>query len=266
MRALIFLSVLVLPACDGPDPEETGDTDDTDTFEPFDTAAPDLTEVKGVVTGANDQGADGVQVDLCLSVCRTTFTDATGAFSVLGNPGEQHSMHIHGKDGFAEMLVPLKVNADFSASQEVNVSLQSLEDTKALTATVERLEIAQGMFVQLKEGDLSIDLVPDPITEVTGVSVDLTTSMPINLEGTVLAAWYLSPYDAAQDGGTPVEFANAYGLEAGATAQLYTASYNDFDWINEGTVTVGTEGTTLSGEGVTLSRLTTAVLVVPPAR
>lgn len=266
MRALLLLSVFALTGCDGPDSGDTGDTEETDTFEPFDTGAPDLTEVQGILLGANSAGAEGIQVDLCLSVCRTTFTDATGAFSVLGNPGSQHSFHIHGGEGFAEMLVPLAVNADFSAPQEVNASLHTLEDNKTLSSTTSEVEIANGMYVQLKDGDLAIDLVPDPVTEVSGVKVDPASSLPITLEGTVLAAWYLAPYDASQDGGTPVEFRNEYELAPGATAQLYTASYNDFDWIDEGTVTVSEDGTRLSGADVTLSRLTTAVLVVPPAR
>ncbi len=217
----------------------------------------DRARAEGIVRDGAGAAVEGAQVNLCLVVCRTELTDEAGAFVHEVPPGT-YSFHVvpPAGSGLAEPLVPLTLAE--GDDLVLDVDLPSLEPAVALPLEAEEIEIAPGVFATTRQGDLTVLFEDDP-TEVAGVRVDEAAWPPLELDGTVLGVWVLSPYEAEADPGMPLRLAETWDLPEGSTHRLYRSDYWSYGFVEVAELEV--EGDWLVDDDARLEVLTTLVLV-----
>jgi len=265
------LLLLLLAACTTTPADtdtDTGTASDTasDSGTETDTERTDLAHFTGAVM--DDAGAplDGARVSVCRAICRTQTVDSTGLFDFQVEP-ETHSIHVeppHDQSvAHASALFPLT----FAANEErdVTVTLPLAGTPRPLpTGAAAELDL-DGVLLTLQDGDLAVALSPDPVLQVSGARLAPELYPPLQLDGDVLAVWYLSPYNAGSNAGVPVAIALEPGVVTGGEAlRLWRADYATFSWVDDGEVLANSDGTRLEGSAL-LHGLTTLALVRTPA-
>ncbi len=261
MRGVALAIGLAFTGCGGD--EDGGDTDST-------TPTDSETDTGGDPTGGTTTpqalsvtlrdpagaGMGGINVNFCNAAgCRSGPTAADGSISfdnVELVPYALEPIAAEGS-GLATPLVPLTFAAD--EVKAFDLVVPPLGPASPLGSTSE--EEFQGLFVTVGAAGIQEPAFHEPATEIAGVLADPAAWPPINLPGTVLAVWYLAPFNYAAPAGLPTRITNSYGLADGATAHVYVGSYDDFAWLDGGTVTAG--GGFLTGASLPL--LSTVVLI-----
>lgn len=244
---------LLCTACTSGPAVETDDTDtiDTDTTD-TETTDTEVTPVgsstlEGAIVNAAGAAIDGARVQFCRGAnCLTRHTDATGTYAfedILDGPGSFEIIPPEGTD-YAIAFTPIDLEDD--ATLSVDVTMLPLGAPVSIPATAAELEITDGVYVTLGEGELEPPLFVDDATEVAGVDAT-ATPMPVQLlEGTVLAMYYLAPFDFHATAGAPIELRNDWGLADGE-AELYVAVYETSTWDKVGDLTVSGDRLVSSG-------------------
>jgi hypothetical protein len=266
-------TLLAAMACTGAPadkPDDTGasadadaDADtDADTDTDVDTDTP--TECASSFSGSIDEvGAPLVGADLRLCrglLCRNGTTDDAGAYVFGGVPPEWHSFEIVAEPGMATALVPILF--DCATDRSVDVDVLPLDADSPLGGSPAEHPVGDGLYLTVGLNDLEPPLFSDPAEAVAGVRVPEESWIPFDgVEGTVLAMWYLAPFDyhAIPAGGLPLRIENQWGLADGTALEVYVGSYTDSQWLSAGTVSV--EGADLNGAALPL--LSTVILVQP---
>ncbi len=244
----IHLGALVLGACSGPttgaDPADTdttpGTTDTSTTGLDTDEEVVEPQALSGTVLDDARAPLVGWNVKFCNSIgCRIDESDANGAFEYLDVVILPYSLEPVPPEGsgFATMNFPYT----FDPNEEKVVTLvqQPLGPLATLTAAAAEIEMGAGLWVTIGSGDLEPPALYDPATTAGGVSVPQADWPTIDdVTGTVLAVWYLHPYNYAAPNGLPVRIAGDLGLAEGAMVDLLVGSYSDFAWLEAGSLTV----------------------------
>ncbi len=199
----------------------------------------------------------GVSIKFCnLAGCRYGDTTAEGIASFSNVELVPYSLEPvpPADSGLATPYIPITFAPD--ETKVLTIVMPPLDASMPLAAPTE-LEV-DGLLVTVGADDLvPNDAFSEPATELAGVQVDAAAWPPIGLPGTVLAVWYLEPFDYGAPAGLPTRFDNTFGLADGETAHVWVGSYSAFDWIDGGVVTA--EGAYLTGASLPL--LSTVVLV-----
>lgn len=267
-----FLCTLLVPmACgdkdtttdDSPTVEGDADADaDTDTDTDSDTAVEASASLQGVITDSDGNPIQGARVSMCKQVCRTDATDATGAYSIASLEPWTHSFEVVVPDAaYSTPLVPLTMAADSDRTQ--NAVAMRLGASQATPQSPRDVEITSGVWVNFGLDNVELPFGADGST-TAGVRVPTEHWLPVEVSGTVLAMWYLTPFDAhPTSGNLPFRLHNDLGLNPGDQVQAWAADYNLAEWISAGTMTVSSDGATLENDGTGLPVIATLVLVQP---
>ncbi len=236
---------------------ETGDTGGgTTIFTTFDRSA----SLTGTVSDGDGVPLDATAIRFCWgNSCRFGSSEGGGGYTFDDVHVDWHSLEAippKGTVGLATAFAP--VQFDVSEARSIDLYLPALDPSVALPATPEELEVGAGLFLTVGVDDLEPPLFFDPTTEIAGVQVPADRQVPVDLPGTVIAMWYLSPFDYHSDAGMPVRFANSWGLPDGNTYKVMLGSYEDQSWLDAGTVTVA--GDWIEGDA-RLSLTSTVVLL-----
>lgn len=236
-----------------------GTTDSTDTggsSTTFDRSA----LLTGSVLDGSGSPVNKAQIRFCRGdACRNDFSDAGGVFDFEEVHVDWHALEIVpplNSSGMATAFAPVMFETD--ESRTIDIYLPELDPPTPLPATPAEIEAGAGLFVTVGIDDLEEPLFFDPATEISGILVDEAQQMPVDLPGTVVAMWYLAPFDYHAAAGLPVRFANSWALPEGNTYKVMLGSYGDQRWIDAGSVTVS--GDWLEGDA-SLSLLSTVVLL-----
>lgn len=249
MIALVLWSLACTPA---PEPADTDDDGPQDTGDPVVTG-----HLEGTVRDVGGEAMAGVSVNMCLSVCTTVETDAAGAYA-FDLPEGTYSFHLvpPPDQALAQPLVPLTITE--GGDRSVDVVLPPLGPEVALPAETAEIEIAPGVLVTTRQGDLAVPLEEEPQTHVSGVRVDAAHWPPIPLAGTIAAVWYLAPYEAEADPPMPIKLSHPGGDHEGDYV-LYRSDYWTYDFVEVGELV--NHGEWLLDPDARLDQLTTLVLV-----
>lgn len=255
--SVLFLLPLLAFACtdDGDSDTDMGTDPDTGMDTEADTDAPG-SQLRGTVTDADGNGLDGVRVNLCRQICTTTETESDGSYVMPGLPAQRYSLHIetHGDLDLADPAVPY----DLADSEFVDLDVTVPSATPVALPTVsESIEYGTDLFLTLAAGDLTLLFEDDP-TQISVARVSTDVALPVDLEGTVEAVWYVDPWSAEAESAIPVEIRDTFSGVSGDEYRLYQLNYDDYDWEDRGTLT--SDGTQLTGDA-TIVRLDTLVLI-----
>ncbi len=242
--------------------ETTPPTDDTAT-ETTTTTPPATASVSGTVTTVDGTPVSGARVNVCRIQCAFTDTDASGNYNIAPlSPWEAAFYVVPDSDSGLMTQMVLLTLAD---EEERDLDAVMLEPDKSspLPATATETEVAAGVYLTVGADILE----PAPLTELgdtfTAARVPDGMGMPIELPGTVLGNWYFGPFEADSEAGVAVRLDNLWGLAAGTSVEVYAMSLpTDYSWLLAGTLTVGSDGTSLTGDA-RLPILTTMVVIQP---
>jgi hypothetical protein len=247
---LVAIACSGQPADKGADTGADGDTDvdtDTDTDADADTDTP--TACASTLSGSVQRSGGAVvdsEIRLCRGLlCRTDDTDAQGGF---------------GFTNFATVLVPMLF--DCSTTRDVPTELLPLDPESALGATAAEHPVGAGLYVTVGVNDLEPPLFGPPPDAVAGVRVVDFSGIPFDgIEGTVLAMWYVAPFNylAVPSAGLPIRIDNEWALADDTALEVYVGSYDDNQWLSGGTATA--QGPDLVGAAIPL--VSTVILVQP---
>ena len=268
--------LLVFHACQGshaPDSvssESDADTDsDTDTDTDADGDAdtdsgpPATATLDGVVTDVAGNSIEDARVNVCRDVCKYVFTDGAGAYAFSKLEAWTASFYVIPPKGssYAYPIVPVTL-AD-KEQRTIDMVLLDLDAAAPLPDAPQEVEVVEGVYLTVGASVLE----PVQFTElgdvIAGVEVPAKWRPPIELTGTVIDMWYLTPFEAEAAEGLPIRLVNAWGLEAGTTYEVWSASTAlEYSWLDAGTLTVTEDGKMLEGDA-RIPILTNIVLINP---
>jgi hypothetical protein len=277
LRSALLLALLT--ACSKGD-DTSGDTD-TDLgvdSEPGDTAAPLDTDcsddvpadgaglaITAVDADGNVLGADRIQLRYCRGdKCTNEQCAQDDAHRIGGLDAGVGSLELFpkptGDAPLATAFAPFTVT-DGEVST-LTVTVPRTGTPVDLPATRGPIEVADGLYLTLEQGDLEGATPLDPApTAVSGVDAT-DVALPIEgLQGTVLAVWYLDPFDAEVADGSDVTVSvdDRWSLGSG-NGELYVGDYYTSSWVKVGDLV--TDGDKLSASG--LPRISTLVVIRKP--
>jgi hypothetical protein len=216
---------------------------------------PPGTQLRGTVSDAAGNGLAGVRVNLCRQVCTTTETEADGSYVMPGLLSQRYSLHIetYGDLEFADPAVPYNLGDGEFIDLDVVVPSTTPVTIPMASASI---EYGTDLFLTLGAGDLTLLFEDDP-TDISVARMATDSALPVDLQGTIEAIWYMDPWDADAVSAIPVEIRDTFSGVAGDDYQLYQMNYDDYDWENLGTLT--SNGTLLTGASI--ERLETLILI-----
>lgn len=227
MRWLFLMTLFA--ACNGDSDTDTDLDTDTEVDTEADTELQG-TVMSGVVTDEDGNGVEGVRVNLCRQVCTTATTDATGAYTMPALLAQRYALHIEtvGDITLSDPHVPY----DLIDAETVQLdAVVSPATAIALDDSRRWRHSGNGLLLDIMQGDLELLFEDDP-TEFSAVRAEGDARLPIDLEGEVVAMWYLDPWDAtaaeALTDGIPVYIEDDW-RDAGSYS-LYQANYDEAEW------------------------------------
>jgi len=212
--------------------------------------------VEGVVRDPRGGGLEGVLVAMCADACIQVSTDAAGAFVIDRLSAVPHVLHVHraGHAATAQPMVPFEVFPD--EVRELDVVLPPMPSPTAIGDPPAEVEVAPGLFVTLDRADVTGPF-GDAVAGVAGVEVHAAAWPPLEgIDGTVLAVYYLAPYDAEIEPAAAFRVQDRWTLPADAEVEAWVAGYSELAWLSAGTLV--DRGAEL--DGGELPMLTTLVL------
>lgn len=274
VRLLVVMgAVALLGACSkgqavDSDTDVAVDTDvtvDTDTGGDTGSDVPRGT-LSGHVTDVDGHPVVGAMVNFCHGTCATSRTDASGVYTLQDVRAWVGSFYVKPDtahaDGLISAIVPLTVTAD--TMRTVDVTMFRAATTPALPATAADVAVTSTLTLHLGADTLA----PAPFEELpstlAGVDVPLDKLLPIEgIDGTVVAAFYVNPFEATAANGVPVRTTDAFGVAPGDSVDVYASSDSlEYRWIPCGSLMSGDFVAGLSGDA-TVPILSTIVLVRP---
>jgi hypothetical protein len=268
MEALVrVLSLtLLLGACaDG-----TNNTDlDTDTDESGTNSTTDTGErgpegeayFDGVVVDESGAPLEGLEVRFCRELCKTIYTDASGAFAYDQIAGGYGSFEVL-PEASNQFVSFAPVELPEPGTTSVNVTMYDLQNEVALPTSTSEVEIAPGLHLTLAASDLEPPTFVDPADTIGALDVT-ADSIPIGLDGEVIAVWYMTPFDHHAPNGLGVRIEDTWTLDPAGTYELHQGIYKTYSWEKVGDMTLaddGAGGSELTTDG-TLGLISTLVLL-----
>ncbi|MBX2802645.1 MAG: carboxypeptidase-like regulatory domain-containing protein [Myxococcales bacterium] len=234
--------------------------------EPVDTgheALPTMTGPTGSVSGwvrdAEGVPLKGAKVSMCAEICITTDSDADGAFEIGVLPVVPHAFHVRVVDDLqlASPMVPVQVIE--GEEQLFDVVVPRMSDAVALPLKASELQPTAGLHVTAALGHLTSVFGEAP-ESIAALQVPEAQWPPLqDLEGTVRAVFYLTPYDAEAEPALAFRIDVEAGVATDRSLQAWVAGYSEQRWLDAGRLEPGVGGL----EGGSLPLLTTLVLVEP---
>ncbi|MCB9780633.1 MAG: carboxypeptidase regulatory-like domain-containing protein [Alphaproteobacteria bacterium] len=297
MRTLTLTSLLALPlalgllACgdkdgdsggtdgstdtDGGDTDTDGgdtDTDGGDTDTDTDGGGGGTASISGKVVDPSGGGVEGVQMRLCAELCTTVSTGSDGSFAYNNVSADHYALeavYLADQKSYATPLDLISI-ADGDAI--------SLEQDMILYPFATSSDVSSGESLVDVDGSLSIFVDADKMTGSTANSPYLddgeseylaavrvdpgAIGLPLEeVEGTVVAAWFMGRMSVAHDPPARFILADDLGLESGTKLRILSADYDHKEWADGGTATVFQGGSTESDEGAGIAVFSTVLLV-----
>lgn len=268
-----FSLLLLLTACDGgsKDPVDDTDppaTDDTDTGGGGDdTDLPEGARILGTLKDAS--GAlitEGVRLQYCRGTqCLTANAFEAGAFAFNGLTPGFGSFEVVplGDSNLASVFAPVEVATD-QVKDIGAIVVPAFGPDHTLQVDEEEFEVATGLFLTAAAGDLEPPTPFDPApTAIRGVDATANPAPIEGLAGTLLAMWYLGPFDAHAPDGLGVRIVDTWGLDSG-DAELWAGDYATAAWIKVGDLDDDGADNLTPSAGAKLGILSTLVVVRKP--
>ncbi|HMV67268.1 MAG TPA: hypothetical protein PKA64_10490 [Myxococcota bacterium] len=271
---------LALTACDGGGDADDKATDtpqdDTDTTGTSDSAPIDDTDVpydgELNLTGAIRDGAgaiitEGARVQYCRgTACVSAHDFRAGTYRFFDLDAGVGSFEVVNTSADARrpsVFVPITVDA---STRTVDVVVPDLGPDRALGPARAWLDLGDGLSIEAGADDVTPASPFDPAVTAIAAARVTDDALPIEgLEGTLIAMFYLAPFDAEAEAGLSVRFAPGDlpgPALASGEAELFYADYADSTWKRLGDLT--DDGLGNLAPAAALPKLSTLVILRKP--
>jgi len=221
----------------------------------------------GVATHSMDEAVACFRVQYCSEAgCQPGETNGNGAYTVLtdgvGAMGGLEFIPL--TDTYSHLShasVPFQLND--RTDVELNVHLLELSQTLALPEEKESVHLGDGVWLDASFSDVELALGAQA-NGFGAVEVPESLRLPITLTETVVAVWYLSPFDTrAVAEPLAVRIEDRWELEPGQSYSLHEFAIEEdaYFWRRVGSYAV-VDGFLVGEKGTGLQHLTTIALVV----
>ncbi|MEM6926863.1 MAG: hypothetical protein AAF602_08055, partial [Myxococcota bacterium] len=240
-----WIGWLVVPmvACTGDNVEDDGNGPDE---VPTEDNEPEVVEDRSASLVANlvDEG-DTPVVDAGVRFCRgpvclTAVSDVAGDFGFDNVIVGWHSLEVippMNSTGLATAFAPVQFSTD--EDRTIDLTMPPLDAATALTGSTQAIQVGAGLQIEVADGDLEPPTFVEPATEVAGVRLTEDQYVPVDdEEGTVVAQWFLEPFDHTPTVDIPMTFTNDYELADGTELRVIVGDYTTSEWLEAGTLTV----------------------------
>jgi len=265
----LVISSLVLAACSGGDVGGSTDTSKTDTADVVgddDDDDDDVTDtvettarLSGTVVDASGAPIGGANIRFCRGAqCRYFTTESDGAYVFDDTAVAPQSFEVVPPEASGLVTTFAPLNFGSNEDRVVDVTVPELGAAVSLPASMTELTFG-ALQITMGADDLEAPLSVDEATEASATWVETALQLPVDgVSGTVVAMWYLMPFDHHSTEGMAVRFdLGSLGL-TGPEYRVYLGSYAESAWTDEGTITDGGGGVY---EGITIAELSTLVVV-----
>jgi len=204
-------------------------------------------------------------VKLCTSLqCKTTEPDANGDFSFVDIEGAYFALEVKGNQAdSATIMTFIELDMEEVDTIDTPIMVPSFNSSADLGTTT---TIAV-------DGGLNIDATADGYTLPFGTTVEEklkgvkmanipAAGLPMDeVQGEVVGLWYLGTWDTAIDPAWSFTIDSLEGVAEGDTLKVLTGDYLGVSWVEEGTATVGADGSVTADANTGISFLSTLVLI-----
>jgi len=259
---------MVLGSCgddDGGSSVDTSNTgsdtasDDDDFGDDDDTSIETTAHLSGIIMDGGGAPLADTNIRFCRGAqCRyfTTEADGTYVFDDTAVAPQSFEVVPPPTSGLATAFAPL----NFASNEQrvVDVTVPVAGNSVSLPAAMTELTLSE-LHITMGADDLEAPLFVDEATSASAALVPESDWLPVDgISGTVVAMWYLMPFDHHSSAGMAVRMdLGSLGL-SGAEYSVYLGSYELSAWTDVGTVTDGGGGIY---EGIDISTLSTLVVV-----
>jgi hypothetical protein len=263
-----MFALLLALACDGDSetPQDTmveadADTDaDADSDTDADTDADADADADVVLSGKVSDLAGNpltARMQMCLESCffAESGSDGTYTFDPLAADTYSYEIVVLQEGQWATPLVPFVLSA---SDNSIDLSVPMLEQGEPTPQSdPAEVQAAPGLWLTLAQDNLTLPFGADG-SVTRGVRIPMDHLPPMHgVDQEVLAAFYLSPFDAHDEGGMGFRIDTvALGIADETEVQIYASNYLTQEWLDVGTFTVS-QGQV---QGSTLTVLSTLVI------
>ena len=244
--AVVTGVIALLGACSKGDPVDSDtDRDTTVVVDSDDDTGTDYPRgtLSGHVTDPDGHPVVGAMVNFCHGQCASARTDDAGVYTLADVHAWIGSFYVKpdaaNTDGLLPLMAPLTVTE--GAMRTLDVTMFRAATTPALPSVAADVTVTSTLVLHVGADILEPPLF-EPLPEVvSGVDVPLDKLLPIEgINGTVVAAFYVTPFESTAATGVPVRTTDAFGLAAGDSVDVYAASDSlQYTWLPCGSLTAG---------------------------
>jgi len=239
-----WIALLAAAACTGDETKDshTGTTTDPSTTDTTPEVMEDRSaELTARVVDENGAPIEAASVRFCRGPeCKFADSDADGRFGFTKVVVDWHSLEIvppSTSSGLATAFAPVVFETE--TTRDVTLHMVPLDAPVTLTGSAEARQMGDGLQIDIALGDLEPPTFVKEATEVAGVRLEKSQWVPVDEQaGSVVAQWYLEPFDHHAKGDLPMTFSNDYKLKDGTELKVLVGDYLTSEWLEAGTLTV----------------------------
>ncbi|MCO4770075.1 MAG: hypothetical protein KDA24_08610 [Deltaproteobacteria bacterium] len=230
------------------DDDDVGDDDDA-------TPPEGCVSVSGTVTVPDGISTpDQLRVDLCSGECRTETPEPDGSYAFDCVPVRSWAFDVvSGHPNEANAFVPISLEQ--GADRVLDPVILATQFTQPVPSVATEVGLGAGVWLTVDQSQLTLG---DVSGDLFAVAVPPEARLPVELDGEVLAMWYLEPFDVPVSPPAALRIQNSWGVASGDVT-AWVGSYIDAAWLPLNDLVVTDEALTAS-----LPLISTLVLIQAP--
>ena len=202
-------------------------------------------------------------IKLCTPLqCKTTTPDASGNFEFVNIEGALFALEIKGEtENSAVILTFIDLAMEETRTIDTPIVIPTYRSSGTLGSTT-TIAVDGGLNVSA-DANYTLPFGTGMEDKLSGVKMDpATAGLPVEgLGGEVVGLWYLGTWNTEVDPAWSFSIDTLEGVSAGDSLKVVTGDYLGNTWVQEGTATVGADGSVTSDGDTGLSFLSTLLFI-----
>ena len=228
-----------------------------------DSADPMTAALYGSIIDEDGEAMAAAEIKLCTPLqCKTADPDGEGNFEFVNIEGAVFALEIKGEeDNSATIMTFIDLPMESVRTIEAPLVIPTFKTSGDLGSTTS-IAVDGGLSVSV-DANYTLPFGTDMEDKLKGVKMDAATAgLPFDgVDGDVVGLWYLGTWNTEIESGWSFSVDALDGVTEGDTLKVLTGDYLGNTWIEEGTATVGADGSVTSDAGTGITFLSTLVLV-----
>ena len=234
-----------------------GETGGDDSSDPM-TAA-----LYGSIIDEDGAAMTAAEIKLCTPLqCKTADPDGEGNFEFVNIEGAIFALEIKGEqDNSATIMTFIDLPMETVRTIDTPIVIPTFKTSGNLGSTG-TVSVDGGLNISV-DANYTLPFGTEMEDKLKGVKMDVATAgLPFDdIDGEVVGLWYLGTWNTEIESGWSFSVDTLDGVTEGDTLKVLTGDYLGNAWVDEGTATVGADGSVTSDAGTGITFLSTLVLI-----